>query len=222
VRLLLINPNTNVDTTARMVALARDGAPDDVSVAGLTVAFGAPLITEPAALAVAADAVVDAARNQDLSDVAGIIVAAFGDPGLDLLRSSVACPVTGIAEAGLAEAAQGGRRFAVATTTPGLVGSIADLVCRYGHADRFVGTFLTSGDIDAVMRDPAYLADALLEAAGRAVAAGAEAVVIGGGPLAAAARIIAPLVGVPVVEPIPAAVRLAAQRARSNSSSQPA
>lgn len=216
-RLLLVNPNTTVATTERMVGIARAAAPSGVEIVGLTATFGAPLITEPRALAVAADAVEDAVRSADFGSIAGLVVAAFGDPGLDRLRRSVPCPVTGIAEAGLAEAASGGRQFAVATTTPHLVASIAGLVARYGHAAKFVGTFLTEGDIDTLMRDPPRLADALAAASRAAIAAGAEAVVIGGGPLAVAARVIAPHLSVPVIEPIPAAVRLAVQRAAGGS-----
>ena len=211
-RILLINPNTNVETTARMVDIARSVAPSGVEIAGLTAAFGATLITDPDALAVAADAVEARLQTIDARDIAGIIVAAFGDPGLDRARRIVSCPVTGIAEAGLAEAVAGGRRFAIATTTPDLVTSIAGAVHRYGHADRFIGTYLTAGDVDHLMRHPDLLADALYAASRSAVADGAEAVVIGGGPLAQAARAIAPRLPVPVIEPIPAAVRLAIDR----------
>jgi Asp/Glu/hydantoin racemase len=38
--------------------------------------------------------------------------------------------------------------------------------------------------------------------------------VIGGGPLAAAAEALAPRLPVPVIEPVPAAVRAAVRRAR--------
>lgn len=219
-RLLLINPNTNVATTERMVVIAREAAPRGVAIEGLTAAFGAPLITEPGALAVAADAVVALVDGIDTQTGDGIIVAAFGDPGLERARAVASCPVTGIAEAGLAEAAQGGRRFAVATTTSDLVDSIAGLVRRYGHGDHFVGTYLTAGDVDGLMRDPDRLTEALEDACRAAIADGAEAVVIGGGPLAVAARAIAPRIIVPVVEPIPAAVRLALHRAGEKGSDE--
>jgi len=211
---LLVNPNTNVATTERMVEIARDAARPDVVIKGATAGFGVPLITEPSALAVAADAVEALVRSTDMRPFDGVIVAAFGDPGLDRIRALVPCPVTGIAEAGLAEAAAGGRRFAVATTTPSLVASIEGLARHYGHAAFFIGTYLTTGDLDALMRQPERLADALENASRAAIDAGAEAVVIGGGPLAVAARTIAPRLPVPIIEPIPAAVRLAIARRR--------
>lgn len=210
--LLLVNPNTNPATTAAMTAIARDAMPG-MTVEGLTAPFGTPLITNAAELAIAAEAVV-AALAVPPAGIDGVIVAAFGDPALPRLRERLAVPATGIAEAGMAEAAAGGRRFAVVTTTPDLVTSIAGLAERYGHGALFLGTVLTSGDLRSVMADPDQLAAALLEACRQAVRdLGAEAIIIGGGPLAVAARRIGPDVSVPLVEPVPAAVRLAVARA---------
>ncbi|UOM35231.1 aspartate/glutamate racemase family protein [Acuticoccus sp. I52.16.1] len=211
-RIALVNPNTSAATTAAMVAIAQEAA-GDVPVRGLTAPFGAPLITEPAALAVAAEAVASLAP--DLAAADAVIVAAFGDPGLDALRARLASPVTGLAEAGMAEAAAEGRRFAVVTTTPDLAAAIAAIAARYGHR-RFAGTWLTPGDAAARMADPDALVVALGEACRAAVEeGGAEAIVIGGGPLAQAARALAGTVGVPLIEPVPAAVRLSLTRLAS-------
>ncbi len=110
----------------------------------------------------------------------------------------------------MAEAATGGRRFAVVTTTPDLVDSISQSAEAYGHAGRFLGTELTEGDVTALTNDPARLPHALLAACQRAITQrGAEAIVIGGGPLAVAARAISGELPVPIIEPVPASVRLA-------------
>ena len=145
-------------------------------------------------------------------DVEGVIIAAFGDPGIEAARQALAVPVCGIGEASFREAGAGDRRFAVATTTPGLVDAIAGRVATAGLADNFVGTFLTEGDPFALVADPAGLVAALAEACERARRkAGAEAVIIGGGPLAKAATEIAARLDMTIVEPIPAAVRLIRQ-----------
>lgn len=209
-RLTLVNPNTSSSTTAAMVAIARDAAVAGVSVEGVTASFGAPLITDPEALHVAGEAV--AALAPELGGAQAVIVAAFGDPGLDELRTLLSCPVTGIAEAGMKEAGAGGRRFAVVTTTPDLRAAIAAKAEREGHAG-FVGTWVTPGDPSELMAEPRRLEAALAAACRRAIAEGrAEAVVIGGGPLAVAARSLAGTLPVPVIEPVPAAVRLAVAR----------
>ena len=127
-RLALVNPNTSAETTTAMVGIAAHTAGAGAMVAGHTAGFGAALITRPAELAVAADAV--AALAPELCDADAVIVAAFGDPGLDALRAALNVPVTGIAEAGMVEAAEGGRRFAVVTTTPDLRDQIAETAAR--------------------------------------------------------------------------------------------
>jgi allantoin racemase len=71
---------------------------------------------------------------------------------------------------------------------------------------------VTSGDPAALTADPAAAAAALADLSRTARGDGAEAVVVGGGPLALAARILAARAPLPVVEPIPAAVRLALRR----------
>lgn len=212
-RLLLVNPNTNVRTTALMTAIAQGVAPAGVTVEGATATTGAPLILDPAMLAVAAKAVQALVSGTDLAPFAGVVVAAFGDPGLEALRESCPLPVTGIAEAAMAEAAAHGR-FAVVTTTPLLVDAIARRAATQGHAGVFAGTWLTAGDAATLTANPSELLEALEVAIGRALAeASVDAVIIGGGPLAAAAAALRPRLPVPIIEPVPAAIRLALRRA---------
>lgn len=212
-RLLLINPNTNTATTEAMRLIAQQAAPEGVFIDTKTALFGAPLITEPVALRDSAQAVLALIANGIERGKAGLVIAAFGDPALAEARSLLRVPVTGIAEAGMAEAAAEGRRFAVVTTTPDLVDSIAQLAEAYGHADNYLGTELTDGDVADLTNDSARLPHALRAACERAIAQrGAEAIVIGGGPLAVAARAISGEVAVPIIEPLPAAVRLTMSR----------
>jgi len=213
-RLLLVNPNTNAATTEAMLRIARQAAPEGVVIEGATAARGAPLLSNEAELAIGAAATAELVAARDLSAFDGVIIAAFGDPGIEACRAVAAVPVTGIAEAAMEEAAACGR-FAIATTTHQLVGAIEARVARYGHAQSYVGTWLTRGELAAVMASPARLEAALAEVVAEAVAAAApDAVIIGGGPLAAAAAALRPRFAVPLIEPVPAAVRLAVKRAR--------
>jgi allantoin racemase len=212
VKIALVNPNTSMEFTLRMVAIAAREAGTRAEVTGHTARFGVPLITDTAALSVAAEAV--AALAPALLEAHAAIVAAFSDPGLDALRGALPYPVTGIAEAGMAEAAKDGRRFAVVTTTPALIEAIAATAARHGHR-RFAGTWTTPGDPVALTANAAALDEALATAIAAAIAdGGAEAVVIGGGPLAEAARALASRTPVPLIEPVPAAVRLSLERLR--------
>jgi allantoin racemase len=207
-RVLLINPNTNRATTEAMVEIARASDPF-ARIDGATVRTGAPLLVDEALLAKGAQATVDLVRATDFAGFDGGVVAAFGDPGLETARSICRVPLVGIAEAAMAEAAADRRRFVVVTTTPLLVGAIERRAAAYGHGAAFGGVRLTAGDLNALMADPAALEAALARACERTIAEdGAEAIVIGGGPLAVAARALAPRFAVPIVEPIPAAMRL--------------
>lgn len=209
-KLTLINPNTNVATTDTMVAIARGAAGSRAVVSGLTVRSGVPLIYDQEKLDIAADGVLALAPHIHGTDCQGVIVSAFGDPGLARLREELSIPVTGIAEAGMLEAAKDDRNFMVVTTTPSLVRSIESTAERHGLAARFRGVELTPGEPITVMADPTALFEAMRQACLRAVRKpGVNALVIGGGPLATAARALRPIIPLPIIEPIPAAVRLA-------------
>lgn len=189
-----------------MVSIAQRVAGNQVQIDGVTARSGPSVITNPASLDLAVDEVVAFASVLEQAD--GVIVAGFGDPGLNELRAMGLSMVTGLAEAGMAEAAAGGRRFAVVTTTPELVRRIEHSAHALGH-DGFAGTWVTPGDPTLLMAQSEQLAAALLMACRQACSEdpGIEAIVIGGGPLAMAARTIAADAPVSLVEPLPAAVR---------------
>jgi allantoin racemase len=205
-RILLINPNSSEATTAMMVGIAQGVVPDAVTVVGATATRSPRMIVTADALAAAADEVVEIGWHQ-ASAVSGIIVSAFGDPGLAELQRRLPIPVVGICEASMKEASAGGRRFGVATTTPDLVEAIGQRARDYGVAHQFTGVRLTAGDPAEVTTDPARLRDALAGAVGACFEDGAEAVIIGGGPLGQAAEVLAQTLRRPIIAPIPAAAR---------------
>ncbi|MDQ4504297.1 aspartate/glutamate racemase family protein [Sinomonas sp. ASV322] len=212
--LLLINPNTSESTTLEMLSVARASAPPLQEVVGLTAAHGAALIDDEAKLETSAEAVVDVVRSVDLAGYRGVIVSAFGDPGLEALRLLSPVPVTGIAEAGIIEAARDGRRFSIVTTTPKLASAINKKVIQCGFGHLYAGLRLTEGPAEEVMKDPDLLEASLARACEDAVSQDAtEAIVIGGGPLAVSAASLRWRFPVPIIEPVPAAVRLALTRA---------
>jgi Asp/Glu/hydantoin racemase len=212
-RIALLNPNVSASSTRAMLLVAASAVSPGFVVEGRTAPFGVPLITSQEALAVAAMAVQAMAPSIEADGFDGVIICAFGDPGLDEMRTLLGIPVTGLAEAGFAEAAEGRRRFSVVTTTPELAQPIRIAAQRYGHADALASVRITPGDPSTVMADPEQLEAALLAACDRVIDHDrAEAIIVGGGPLAMAARAIAHKVRVPLIEPVPAAVRLACLR----------
>lgn len=213
VRIALLNPNTNSATTQMMTEIAARALGRAARVEGRTVPFGPPIITTPAGLARAADEVLKTGRTLRHEGFDGILISGFGDPGLDMLREIMEIPVTGIAEASMAQAAGGGRRFSIVTTTPDLTDSIACSAHARGYSSFLVSVRITPGTAEATMADPQGMACALLkECLSAADADRAEAIIIGGGPLAIAAQAIATKVPVPLIEPVSAGARLAFQK----------
>jgi Asp/Glu/hydantoin racemase len=206
-RILLINPNSSRDTTAMMVRIARASVPDGIDVVGATATRAPAMIVTPQALATAAEEVVEIGWRE-ADNVGGIIVGAFGDPGLATLQQSVSIPVAGICEAAMREAAAGGRRFGVATVTPELAAAIEDRARALGLLPLYAGIRLTSGDPLVLAADPTRLEQALAHAVAECFDRDrAEAVIIGGGPLGQAAAALGRSFARPVVAPVPAAVR---------------
>ena len=206
-RILLINPNSLEATTAMMVAIAKSAAVAGFDIVGATATRAPSMIVSAEALEAAAAEVEEIARTHRASPD-GIIVAAFGDPGLAGIRAAMKLPAVGIGESSMLEAAAGGRRFGVATTTPLLKSKIDALPEALGLRSRYTGTRFAEGDPQELMRDPAQLRAALAGAVEACIAKdGAEAVIIGGGPLGEAARELQPIFTVPVIAPIPSAVR---------------
>lgn len=210
--MVLVNPNTSTATTRMMTTLARRALTGTgLRVRGATAAHGPAMLTDPAALRAAAPHTVAAARAALAGgDGAALIVGAFGDPGVAALRAALgdALPVVGIGEAALAEAAAGGRRFGIATTTPRLAAAIDARVEHLGLAASYTGTRFTAADPERLAAHPGPLLAALEGAALACVRRdGAEAVVIGGGPLGDAAESLCTRLPVPVIAPVPAACR---------------
>lgn len=203
-RLMLINPNTSAATTAMMVAAAETVIPPGWAVDGATARVGATMILDEVELAVAAAEVEALVREADPVPDA-VVVAAFGDPGLAAVRAGLDRPVAGLCEASLRAASAGSTPFAIATVTPDLARVILGKVEALGLEPLMRGLYLTEGDPRALADDPDRLDEALGAAVEAAFAAGAERVIIGGGPLTdSALRLASRYPG--VVAPVAAAV----------------
>ncbi|PKA44497.1 aspartate/glutamate racemase family protein [Rhizobium sullae] len=214
-RIALINPNTSRATTSMMTDIARRVLPANVTVEGVTAAHGVSMILDDRQLDASVSGVIEmgmaASRLFD-----GIVISAFGDPGIEQLRVLTDVPVVGICEASMVEASAGARRFGIATITPDLVASFASKAQALGLDHLFTGTRLTKGDPETLAGDPVLLSNELAIAVEASFALdGAEAVIIGGGPLGQAAAELGRRFSAPVVAPVTAAIRLLLLRMES-------
>ncbi|WP_372426022.1 aspartate/glutamate racemase family protein [Salinarimonas chemoclinalis] len=207
-RLLVVNPNTSASVTRAIArAAVAAAAPGDV-VDTVGAPFGPALIVTEEDGAVAAGAVV-ACVEARRAGYDGIVIASFGDTGIDAVRARVPVPVVGIARAAFLAALAVGERFSIVTFSPAVAPSLRAVVARYGLSDRLSGLHAPRdairGPHAAIDEDlVAPLADLCV----RAQDDGCAAIVLGGGPLAGLAPALAPRVSVPVIDGVVAAVAL--------------
>ncbi|MBB4010257.1 aspartate/glutamate racemase family protein [Allorhizobium taibaishanense] len=205
--IIVINPNTSDATTAMMTGIVRRLLPAGITADGMTAASGVPMILNGLQLAASVASVKDmglaAAPRTN-----GIIIGAFGDPGLEDLRQLLDIPVCGLFESSVLQAVEAGQRFGIATVTPDLVASFSQKAAALKASSFFTGTRLTQGDPLSLARDPIQLKAALSIAAKQCVDQdGAEVVIIGGGPLGEAASELRRELSIPIIAPITSAVK---------------
>ncbi len=208
-KLLLVNPNITDRITEIMLEEARRSAGTGTVLQAVSAPFGTQYVENRAEAAIASHAVLEAIAEHGAGADA-VIVAAFGDPGVEAARELFDVPVVGISEAAFHMAWLLGRRYSVVCLTP-------RLRTWYLECAREVGL---DGRLASVRALPRLAADitqareatreALLDQCRRAVEEDqAEVLIVGGGPLAGVAREIAHLLPVPVIDGVSCAVRMA-------------
>lgn len=141
---------------------------------------------------------------------AAIVIACFDDPGLLAARELARAPVLGIAQSAIQVAMVISARFSIITTLPRSVPVIEDLVQAYGagHTCRKV----RSVDVPVLALDASPdQAFARLVAEGRKAITedGAEAIVLGCAGMAEMCANLSQTLGLPVIDGVVAAVKLA-------------
>jgi Asp/Glu/hydantoin racemase len=178
-RLLILNPNTTDTMTAKAVERARAMLPG-VEIISASGRFGPRYIASRASFAIAAHAALDAfAANR--AGVDAVLLACFGDPGLDALREVSSAPVVGLVEAAASKASEGGRRFSIVTGGVLWQSMLRESLATRGLAGSLASIRTVAPDGGAIARDPDGALRLLAEACDACVAEdGAQAVILGG------------------------------------------
>jgi len=207
--LLLINPNTSEAMTAGIAAAARAVAFPGTTVHATQPTFGPRSIEGHYDEAIAAAGVAEQVRLHGAGADA-VVIACFGDPGLDAAREATSAPVIGIAEAAFHAASFLATGFSVVTTMTRTCVIAEHLVLKYGFERRCRGVHGT--DIAVLeLDDPASNAYArILDCAEQAlVRDGSGAIVLGCAGMADLCHRLQQQLGVPVIDGVAAAVKLA-------------
>jgi allantoin racemase len=203
----VINPNTSRAMTALIERTAREVAGPGTSISAVTCPFGPASIESHHDHALAVPGVL-AAIASAARPVSATVIACFGDPGLDAAREIAEGPVLGIAEAGMHAASLVARTFSIVTTLSRTTGHTRELVHRYGFARACAGIHacdipvLELGSPEAA----ALIGKTCREALDRD---GADAIVLGCAGMTELAASLPAGLGVPVIDGVAAAVKLA-------------
>jgi allantoin racemase len=211
-RIVILNPNSTVSMTEDMVEIARATLPPGAEVAGLTNAAG------PSAIQGEADALACMPGLRALTALPAVqradavVIGCFDDTGLAELRATLGRPVVGLGEAGVLAATLAAPRFSVLTTTDCSVPVITANIGAMGFGPRCDG--VRAAHVP-VLELPHRIPDLRGALAGLSRDSGSGAIVLGcAGMSRLAGELAAP--GLPVlVDPVRAAVTLAAAVVRS-------
>ena len=206
-RLLLINPNISDSVSSLIRAEAERSAAPGTTIEVLTAPFGVAYIeTRFEALIGAYAAAQLAAEHHAAFDA--VIVAAFGDPGLDGLREALPCPVTGLTEAALASACLLGGRFSIVAISQRIRAWYRETVRHYALEQRLASIRALDEPLADIGNVQGNQGERLVRIAERCVAEdGADVIILAGAPLAGLARTLEGRLPVPMVDGVSSAVR---------------
>jgi allantoin racemase len=208
VRIVLTNCNTTREMTEEIVRGARAAASPGTTVTGLTPAWGPESAEGWLDSYLSAAAVIDTLRTYDGPPYDAVVLAGFGEHGREGVRELVDTPVVDITEAAAHLACLLGRRYGVVTTLERSRGQIEDSLETAGVARNCVAVVGTGlGVLD--LGDDDRTRAAFLTAAERARDAGAEVLVLGCAGMTGLQRTVGQKLGLPVVDGVAAAVKLA-------------
>lgn len=207
-RLLLINPNTSVSTTERLVQVLAPTLPSAWVLDAHTAGFGASYIACEASHAVAAHALLEVWSAQTaLASADAVLIGCFGDPGLFALRECSACPVTGLAEASFIQAAMHGP-FAIVTGGERWRSMLQRLAQSLGYGQQLVHIETVAPSGAELLADPDMALRCLSQACEQAARPGVKAIILGGAGLAGYAQALQAHIKLPLIDSAQAGLKV--------------
>lgn len=206
----IINPNTTAAMTETIGHAARRVAGADTRIVAVNPASGPVSIESHYDEAVAAVGVIEEVRAGERERTDAYVIACFGDPGLLAAREVTRAPVLGIAEAAFHLATLIATRFSVVTTLSRTAIIAEHLLVQYGFAHHCRRVRAAEIPVLELEHDASAALRRIIEEGRRAKAEDAiGAIVLGCGGMADMTETISEAVGLPVVEGVTAAVKLA-------------
>lgn len=208
-KILVVNVNTSQSMSEVIDTAARSAASPGTEIVMLTPFFGADGVDCKFESYIAAVAVMDRVMAYD-EPFDAVVMAGFGEDGRDGLQELIDQPVIEICEASAIMAMLIGRTYAVVTTLQRSVPPIEDRLRLAGLWERCTSVRANGMSTSEVDADPGAATQSIVDQARLAVEVDrAEVICLGCAGMAGLEEAITAALGVPVIDGVAAAVKLA-------------
>ena len=209
-RILVINPNSNESVTRDIDrALQSRRSKHKFDIFCRTLADGPFGIETDEDFAAAVPLVVDEIRGNDAADA--FVIACYSDPGLEESRAISLHPVFGSQESAVSLSATYGRRFGVLALGRESIQRHIAYVRQLGYQAFHAGERSLDVSIDEAANDP-HILQKIIDTGKQLINEdGAETLILGYAGLAAHRKAAQLELGVPVIDPVQAAVKMAVE-----------
>jgi len=209
-RILIINPNSNESVT-RGIDQAMDSFRVDYGIDILcrTLADGPFGIETDEDISAVVPLVVDELRDNDAADA--FVIACYSDPGLEESRAETNKPVFGIQESAVSLSATFERRFGVLALGRESIQRHIAYIRQLGYQAFYAGERPLDVSVDEAANDPRVLQKIIDTGRQLIEEDGAETLILGCAGLALHRKAAQLELGVPVIDPVQAAVKMAAE-----------
>jgi allantoin racemase len=209
-RILVVNPNTTAAMTEKIGHAARAVAASGTEIIAVNPPDGPVSIEGYYDEAFSVPGLLAEIAKGEALGVSAHIIACFDDTGLEAARSLASAPVIGIGEAAFHLASMLGHRFAVITTLSRSIAAIETNLLKYGLASRCAKVRACEVPVLA-LDDPGSNASAQISAEIERARRedNAEVIVLGCAGMADLAARLSEQHGLPVVDGVASAVKLA-------------
>ena len=208
-RILVVNPNTTASMTEAIGRSTRRYASQGTEIIAIQATFGPESIEGFFEGYLSAVGVFDRLQKVDF-EFDALVMAGFGEPGREGAQELLEVPVFDITECAAHLACLLGRSYTVVTTLDRSVPGIEDRLRLAGLSDRCASVRATGLSVLDLERNEEVTLSRIVEVASKAVELDrAEVICLGCGGMAGLDEKVAALIGVPVVDGVAAAVKLA-------------
>lgn len=214
-KISVINPNTTVAMTREIGEAAERSAAAGTELLIRQSAYGPSAIEGPFDGAMCLPGLLKAIHEAEVEGAKAHIIACFDDTGLDAARALSHRPVIGLGEAALHFASLVAQEFCVVTTLSRSIPTLKMNILRYGFDRRCTQVLASDIPVLDLHLPESGARERISDLIVQGMNNGAEAAILGCAGMSDFATILQRSLGIPVIDGVDAAIRLAEMMAAS-------